>query len=265
MVLEKWNLDGEVAIVTGGGTGLGKAISLALAGAGADIVLAARRPGPLEEVAAQVKSLGRRALAIPTDVTDSKQVESMVARAVSEFGGIDILVNNAGAMVKGEGSKPVWEITDQEWHQGIDVNLTGAFYCCRAVAKHMIERRRGRIINISSAAGLRGMRYQPMYCSSKAGVIGLTMTLALSWAEWGVRVNCLAPAWLATWYSPEEYESRARLMILGRVGLPGEVGPLAVYLASDASQYVTGQVFSIDGGVSAGGAAPVGYAPAVAL
>lgn len=264
--MEKWNLDGEVAIVTGGGTGLGKAICLALAGAGADIVLAARRAEPIESAAAEIEGMGRRALAIPTDVADSKQVESMVARTLSRFGKVDILVNNAGGAVKGvEEVKQIWEITDQEWHQGIDMNLTGTFLCCRAVGKHMMERRKGRIINVSSAAGLRGMRNMPMYCSSKGGIILLTMSLAMSWAEFGVRVNCLAPAWLATWRPPEQYEAFSRHMILGRVGLASEIGPLTVYLASEASQYVTGQVFSIDGGVAAAGAAPVGFAPTVTL
>lgn len=263
MASDKWGLDGKTAIVTGGGTGLGRAISLALAKAGADIAIAAI-PVTLKEMnetSAEIKQLGRNSIVISVDIADSQQVNAMVARTIEELGKVDILVNNAG-MVERE-AKPIWEISDEEWHKVMDVNLSGTFFCCRAVAKHMTERKQGRIINIASIAGMRGLRNNFMYCSSKAGIISLTQVLALSWTELGIKVNAIAPAFFATWRSPEEYEAVARFIPVGRVGKPEEIGPLAVYLASDASDYVTGQVFCIDGGTSAGGYAPTGYIPVI--
>ena len=269
MILEDLNLEGKVAVITGGGTGLGKAMSHALAGAGADVVVAARRVGPIEETASEVRGMGRRALAISTDVADSQQVERMVERAISELGKVDILINNAG--IGGEQvTKPIWEITDEEWRIGIDTNLTGAFYCSRAVGRHMVERGSGRVINISSGYGLRGGRDNFMYCCAKAGVVLLTRSLALTWARDGVRVNCIVPGFFATvpLDRPEirQYiESTARFNPMGRVGEPGDVGPLAVFLASEASDYVTGEIFCIDGGGLAGGYTPTGYAPVIPL
>ncbi len=267
MVLESLSLEGKVAIVTGGGTGLGKAMCHAMARAGADIVVAARRVEPIEGTASEVRAMGRRAIAIPTDVTNSRQVNAMVEKAISEFGKVDILINNAGG---GDQRKPIWDITDEEWRRGIDTNLTGTFYCCRAVSRHMVERKSGRVINIASGYGLRGDRDVFMYAAAKAGVILLTKSLALTWARDGIRVNCIVPGFFATapMDIPEvrQYiESRGRFIPVGRVGEPREMGPLAVYLASDAADYVTGQIFIADGGGLAGGYATTGYAPVIPL
>lgn len=261
MLLDKWKLDGKTAIVTGGGTGIGRVISLALAEAGADVSIAALpvTMKDMEETSARIKQLGRKAITISTDIADSRQVDNMVARTIEEWGKVDILVNNAGAMEKG--TKAIWEINDDEWHKIMNVNLSGTFFCCRAVAKHMTERRQGNIINIASVAGMRGLKNAFMYCSSKAGVISLTQVLAVTFAEAGIRVNAIAPSSFATWRSPEEYEAIARFVPVGHVGKPEDIGLLVVYLASGASAYVTGQVFCIDGGSAAGGYAPTGYVP----
>lgn len=269
MVLEKLSLEGKVAIITGGGTGLGRAMSLAMARAGADIVVAARRLELIEQTAAMVRELGRRALAIATDVTDSRQVNRMVDGTLSEFGKIDILVNNAG-IVREEVRKPIWDITDEEWHLGIDTNLSAAFYCSRAVGRYLVERKRGKVINIASGYGLRGERDTFMYCCAKGGVIQLTKSLALTWARDNIQVNTIAPGFFDTISSqiPEAkafMESRGRFIPVGRVGMPEEIGPLAVLLASAASDYITGELFIIDGGGLAGGYAPTGYAPVIPI
>ncbi len=279
MVLDKLCLEGRTAIVTGGGTGLGRAMSIALAEAGADLILAARRVERLEETASEVRKRGRRALVIPTDVTKSRQVNQMVARTISEFGKVDILVNNAGIVRGLEGidatPKQLWEITDHDWHLGIDTNLTGAFFCSRAVVKHMVERKKGKIINIASGFGLRGLRNEFMYCCGKGGVIQLTRVLALTFARDGINANCIAPGliWHPDQYSrplseeevKESKEAKGRFIPNGRVGEAHEVGPLAVFLASDASDYATGGVFIIDGGALSAGYAPTGYAPLITI
>lgn len=261
---DKFRLDGKVAIVTGGGTGVGRAISLSLAKAGADVVVTARRLEPLEDVAGEIAGLGRKALAVSCDVTESEKVNRMVSQAISEFGHVDILVNNAG-VVKEHEPKPLWEITDDEWRLGIDTNLTGAFYCCRALAKHMVERRSGTIINISSCSGIRSMPGRFAYTAAKAGIINFTQSLAVTWADYNIRANCIAAGMLRTWRTAEDYDKSARVIPLGRVGEPEDIGSLAVYLASDASSYVTGQVFVVDGGTLAAGYAPVNYQPIIPL
>lgn len=269
-MLEKLRLDGRVAIITGGGTGLGQAMALAFAKAGADIVVGARRPGPLEETAAMVRDLGRRALAVPTDVTVSAQVNNLVDQTIEEFGQVDILVNNAGLDRSIPFRKPLTEITDDEWHRGIDINLTGAFYCARAVAAPMMERKQGTILNIASGWGFRGGRDYFMYVCAKGGLIQLTRSLAMSLLPHNVRAIGLAPGFFA-YGIPETEEERAeqaergKFIPIGRVGLPPEIGPLAVLLVSDAASYMSGETVSLDGGGLAGGAAPWGFAPVLPL
>jgi NAD(P)-dependent dehydrogenase (short-subunit alcohol dehydrogenase family) len=270
MILERFNLEGKTAIVTGGGTNLGKAMSHALARAGADVVVAARTMEPLLETVAEVEALGRRAMALQTDVTHSAQVNSLIEGTIEEFGGVDILINNAGVARGIEPSPrdtipkepgPIWELTDDMWHQALDVNLTSTFYCSRAVARHMMERKAGKIINISSVAGLRAARSLYTYCSSKGGVIMLTKTLAITLARYGIQANSIAPGFFrAPENDPDFVALQARFIPLGRAGEPKEIGPLAVYLASSASDYVTGECFIIDGGRCMG-YAPTGYAP----
>ena len=150
MLSEKLSLEGKGVVITGGGTGLGREMTLAMARAGADIVIAARRTGPIEEVAEEVRSLGRKAVAISADVTDTKPGQgSLMDSAIDELGKVDVLLNNAG-IVRGQGAIPIWEISDDDWHVGIEVNMSSAFYCARAIAKHMVERGSGKIINVSS-------------------------------------------------------------------------------------------------------------------
>lgn len=265
-MLEKLSLDGKTVVITGGGTGLGREMALALARGGADLVVAARRPGPIEEVAALAKDMGRRTLAISTDVTDSTQVSRLFQRTLEEFGKVDVLLNNAG-IVRAQGSIPIWDITDEDWRLGIDTNLTGAFYCSRAIAKHMVDRGQGKIINVASGFGLRGGRDNYMYACGKGGVIQLTRTLATSLSRYGVTSNCIVPGFLPTRGTEESREvlPRGEFIPIGRVGNPPEVGPIAVFLASAASDYMNGEMFIADGGGVAGGYAPTGYAPEVPL
>lgn len=265
-MLERLSLEGKVVIVTGGGTGLGREMVRHLARAGADLVIAARRPGPIEEAAEEVRRMGRRALAVPTDVTDSAQVRRMVDRTLEAFGRVDVLVNNAG-IVREQSPKPIWEITDEEWRVGIDVNLTGAFYCSRAVARPMVEQGKGRIINVSSGFGLRGMRDGYMYSVAKGGVLQLTRTLAFSLGRYGVTAVSLVPGFFPTETVKERgaLPRRADYLPVKRFGFPHEIGPVVVYLASDASSYLNGEMFVIDGGALVAGVSPTGFAPRIPL
>ena len=265
-MLERLSLDGEVVIVTGGGTGLGRAAVRALARAGADLVIAARRPGPIEEVAEEVRSLGRQALALPTDVTDSGQVDRMVEACLNHYGKVDVLVNNAGMTQAGR--LAIWDISDEEWRTGIDTNLTSAFYCARAVSRHMVERGKGKIINVASGFGMRGGRDIYMYCCGKGGMLQLTRALAFNLGRHGVTANTIVPGFIPTVGVDEMRESLPRsgeVIPIGRLGRPEDMGPVAVFLASSASDYMNGEVFTLDGGGLAGGLAPTGHAPIIPL
>ena len=273
-ILDRFSLEGRVAVVTGGGTGLGKAICHAFARAGADVVVAGRRLEPINETAAEVRDLGQRTMALSTDVTDSKQVDTLIEKTVGEFHKVDILVNNAGIARGIEPSQwdtvqikvgPIWDLTDDKWHRAIDVNLGGAFYCSRAVAKHMIGRRSGKIINMASVGGLRGPKGWFTYSSAKGGVVMLTRTLAVTWARDNIQVNCIAPGFIEVADTGATSQERNPDFIpMGRFGAPKEVGLLAVYLASEASDYVTGECFAIDGS-STVGYGPTGYAPVLEM
>ena len=243
-------LAGQVAIVTGAGRGLGRAIALALAEAGADVALAARREADLTGVAAEVRSLGRRGLALTTDVTDREQAEALVERTVEELGGLDILVNNAG-IVRGS---PLLETTDDDWDAVIDTNLRGTFLCTRAAGRVLTTKGSGKVINIASNLGVVAVARLTSYCASKGAIIQLTKALALEWAPFGVQVNAIAPGYFET---DMNVEIRARADELGRIlrripagrmGRPEELGPLAVFLASAASDFMTGETVVIDGG-----------------
>ncbi len=265
-VLDKLNLDGKTVIVTGGGTGLGREMVLALARAGADVVVAGRRTGPIEETAGLAREGGTQAVAVPTDVTDSAQVRRLCDGAVDRFGKVDALVNNAG-MVGGHGGVPIWEVSDEEWHAGLDANLTGAFYCSRAIARHMVDRGAGKIINVSSGFGLRGGRDNYVYACAKAGTVQLTRVLATSLGRHGVASNCIVPGFFPTEGTSSSAMTlpRAEFIPVGRVGDASELGPIAVFLTSEASNYMNGELITIDGGGLAGGYAPTGYSPTVPL
>lgn len=261
-MLEKFCLDGKTAVVTGGGGGLGSAICQALARAGASVVVSDFRIKDGELTLKALLNDGYNAIFLPADVTKSIEVNTMMEQALRQWGKVDILVNCAGIARTDDGvveqPKALWQITDADWHQGIDVNLTGAFYCSRAISRHMVERQCGNIINIASGWAFRGMRDGFMYCSAKAGVVMLTRSMALSLNGSGIRVNAIAPGLFRTY---DSFEGRGTRIPLGRVGDPAEIGTMAVFLASDASAYVTGETFAIDGGTLAGGYAPTGYTP----
>jgi len=273
MVAGKGCLEGKVAIITGGGTGLGKAMAIALAEEGANIVVASRRLEAIEPTAKSLNDMGVKALAIATDVTSSQQCNQLIERTMGELGRIDILINNAG-IVRGERAKPIWDITDDEWHLGIDTNLSGAFYCCRAVGKHLVAQKSGKVINVASGFGIRGGRDNYMYCTAKGGVIQLTRSLALTWAKDNIQVNSIAPGFVDTSeWQPEPppvrlgetgMGPRGEFIPVGRFGIPQDIGSLGLFLASDASDYVTGALFIADGGGMTG-CGPTGYAPIIAM
>lgn len=246
-----FSLEDRVAIVTGGSRGIGRAIALAFADAGANIVATSRTPKEVGAVAREIEKRGRRALAIACDVSKPQQVERLVTQTLEAFSKIDILVNNAGI-------SPIWKrienITEAEWDEILAVNLKGAFLCSREVGKVMIKQQSGVIINIASVAGMRGTTHMGPYSVSKAGVIELTRVLAYEWAKHKIRVNAIAPGWIKTdmtqWVRAHEQISKSLLagIPMGRFGEPEEITGLAVYLASDAASFVTGQVFIADGG-----------------
>ncbi len=264
-ILDKLRLDGRVAIVTGAGRGLGRAMALALAEAGADVVCAARSRDQIEETASLVREKGRRALVVPTDVSRPEQCAALIEAAIQEFGKLDVLVNNAGGATPGYG-KPVEEITDEEWHLGIDTNLSSVFYCCRAAIPHLIRQGGGKIINVASGYGLRGGRNNFIYTSAKAAVINFTRSLALTYARYNIQSNCIIPGFFPH-DDPQtlEYLRGGQFIPVGRVGRDEELGPACVFLASSLSDYMNGQVIALDGGGLAGGQAPTGLAPRVPL
>jgi NAD(P)-dependent dehydrogenase (short-subunit alcohol dehydrogenase family) len=244
------HLAGQTAIVTGAGRGLGRAAALALASAGADVALMARTGAELESVAQEVRAIGRRALIIEADATRSAEVDAAVARVAEHFGAIDILVHSVGRSLRRASTL----ITDEEWESLIATNLSSAFFVCRAVGRLMVQRGKGSIVNIASAAGLRGRPTNAPYSAAKAAVINLSKALAVEWAAHQVRVNVLAPGRFLTpltqadMSDPVKYEAFVKQVPLGRIGRPEELNEIVVWLASDASAFVTGSVIVIDGG-----------------
>jgi len=248
------SLAGRVAVVTGASRGLGRAIALALAEAGADVALAARAKRDLEDTGALVQRAGRRALVAPTDVASYAEVAALMGRAVRELGRLDIVVNNAGVAKVA----PLAEMTPDDWRFMVDANLTGVFNGCRAAAPHLIAQKSGKVINVASVLGQVGLPGYTLYAATKGGVIALTRALGVEWARHGIQVNAIAPGWFATdmtdpaFSDPKINERLTRDIPMRRIGRPEEIGPLAIYLASDASAFMTGQTIFLDGGHSAG-------------
>jgi NAD(P)-dependent dehydrogenase (short-subunit alcohol dehydrogenase family) len=251
MAFDRFTLEGKIALVTGAGRGLGRPMAIALAQAGAAVVAAARTEREVQETADAVCKLGTKGVAFPFDVSDSHTVDRMVERVVRDMGSIDILVNNAGGEY-GYG-KPVAEISDEEWSQTLTTNLTGAFYCTRAAGRQMLRKGWGRVINIACLYAVRGSVNHAAYAAAKGGLIQFTQALALEWAGSGVTVNSLGLGWfegqrgLPT--NPDGVERLKRAIPTRRLGLPADVEALLVYLASDASRYLTGQNLWLDGGI----------------
>ena len=247
-----FSLTDKVAIVTGAGRGIGKGIALGLAQAGADVVVAELLAAEAENTSAEIRALGRKSLAVPTDVRSGEQVSDMVKRTLDEFHRIDVLVNNVGVFGR---KMPSLEASEDGWDSLMRANLKGAFLCSRVVGEVMIEQRQGSIISISSLGGVIPTIGFIAYNAAKAGVINMTQSLAVEWGPHHVRVNAIAPGWIETeWNAPGFREDPfiqgiLKKVPLERAGRPGDIAAAAVYLASDAADYVTGLTLIVDGGL----------------
>jgi citronellol/citronellal dehydrogenase len=259
MSLEQFDLTGRVAIITGGGTGIGAATARLFAEHGADTVIASRTDKDLERVAAEVESAsGRRCVPIRTDVKEEEQVVRLVERTIEELGKIDILINNAGGTRLG----PLADLPTKGFDSAVNLNLRGPYLCTREVGRHMIEQQSGAIVNVSSAAGVGGVKGGAHYAAAKAGLQMFTRVTAAEWGRYGIRANCVAVGLVASERAVEAWKV-ARLdqdalvqgIPLGRVGQPSEVASAMLFLVSDAASYVSGQTFSVDGGPSMSGIA----------
>lgn len=249
-----FSLEGKVAFVSGASRGIGKAIAIALAEYGADVALAARTVEALEQTAKEIEAVGRRALVVPTDVTDSTQVEESIAKTIADLGGLEVVVNNAG------GSRfmsPMIGVREDGWDKSINVNLKSVFLVCKAAGPHLLNQGKGSVINISSVAGVHGSPTLSFYSAAKHGVIGITRTLAREWASLGVRVNAISPGAVDTeiWGNLAEDDNFVEMsksgIPMGRWARPEEIAGAAVFLASDASTFMTGANIVIDGGSTA--------------
>lgn len=258
MDLNAFSLAGKVAIVTGSGRGIGRGIALGLAGAGADIVVAELNSEWADRTAAEVEALGKRALAIPTDVTNRDSVEQMVEQAIAAFSRVDILVNNAGGMA-GVRPNPVLEMSDADYDRVATLNSRAAFLCSTSLARRMIANNwGGSIVNIASIAGLAGAENIAPYAFAKAGLINLTRTLCNEWGPKGIRVNAVAPGSIVTpasqrRASPERDQANIESTPLRRLGQPEDIAGVVMFLCSDAASFVSGQVIAADGGRIAAG------------
>ena len=244
------SLTSQVALITGGARGIGREIALLFAKAGADLALFDVNPQQLEQTVAELRQLGRRAEGCVVDVTDGKQVDDGVAKVLDKLGKIDILINNAGITKDGL----LIRMDDAQWDRVLAINLKGTFLCTRAVAKHMLKQRRGRIVSIASIVGLIGNPGQANYAASKAGIIGFTKAVAKELASRGVTCNAIAPGFIKTEMTdalPEPAKQKLMEAIpMGTLGEPLDVAQAALFLVSDAARYITGHVLVVDGGLA---------------
>ena len=253
MGLEMFSLRGKVAVVTGSGRGLGRAIAEGFAEAGADLVLAARTKVQLEETAHAIEAMGRKAHPVVADVAKRADVEAMVAEALKRFEKIDILANVAGMNIEG----PTEQQSEEDWDQIIDVNLKGCYLGCQVVGRHMIEQRSGRIINMSSIGGLIGIARNTAYTAAKAGIVMLSRSLAVEWARYNIQVNALCPGYFVTDINRDYFESESgqafikRFIPMRRTGQIEEIKGAAIFLASPAANFMTGSALVMDGGQTA--------------
>lgn len=250
--MTRFDLTGKTAIITGAGRGIGKALALGLAEAGAQVAVVARTETDLHEIVHEIEENGGKAHPIPADLTEAGVAESVVAQTVEALGGLHILVNNAGMNLR----KKAHEVTEEDWDRVVDLNLKASFFMCQAAGKIMCEQNYGRIVNIASVAGLVAMRTGVAYGSSKAGVIQMTRVLALEWSKFGVNINAIAPWYFRTPLTEALLNDEAYLQEIlqrtpsGRIGdVEDLVGP-AIFLSSDAAAYITGQTIPVDGGMS---------------
>jgi NAD(P)-dependent dehydrogenase (short-subunit alcohol dehydrogenase family) len=249
-----FDLTGHVAIVTGTSRGLGQYFARALARSGADLVITSRHADTLQPFADEIAQLGRRAVPLALDVCDLKSIEQMAAAAQDAYGKIDILVNNAGMNIR----KPALEVAWDDWNKILDTNLRGSFFVAQAVAKRMLPRNYGRIVNIGSVTSVAGYAGLGPYGASRGGIRQLTMSLADDWGHYGITVNCLAPGWFQTSQNKVMYEDKEWVEYLSdripmkRPGQPGDLDSAVVFLAAESSRYITGQTLLVDGGISTG-------------
>jgi len=269
MIIDKLSLAGpprRVVIVTGGGRGLGKAMAISLAEAGAEVCIASRTAAQLDAAADEIEAAsGRRPLVVPADVRSREQCDNLIAKTVSHFGRLDVMLNNAGIGDRRGAGNHIRDFNDADWQDIMEVNLYSTFYCSRAAVRQMLTQGNGGVIvNVASGTALRSSPQSLGYAAAKAGVISLTKSLAAQLAGEGVRVNCIVPGYVSQ--SPTNdaaelarREQHGRFITARRLGEAWELGPLAVFLCSEASSYITGESFVIDGGGLAGGIAPTGW------
>ncbi|MGH2751438.1 MAG: SDR family NAD(P)-dependent oxidoreductase [Actinomycetota bacterium] len=249
--MKLFSLEGKVAVVTGASRGIGRAVALGLAEAGADVAVAARTAGDLETLEKEIEGLGRRAVAEPTDVLDRDAIASLLDRTIEELGGLDVLVNNAGGT---RFVAPITTLRPEGWDKVIDLNLNSVFHATQLAAQRMVARSGGSIIQISSVAGVQGAEGLSFYSAAKAGVRLMTQAVARELASSGVRLNSIAPGWIATdlnanmWSDEGVRKSMEAMIPMGRLGNPQEIVGPAVFLASDAASFVTGATLLVDGG-----------------